>query len=77
MIDVQHAKIDPSSVFNSPQDVFDEESLNIEDKIAILEQWKYDAYELSVAESENMAGGEATHLYSRISQLLEQLHAQQ
>ena len=67
MIDVGQAKLNPSAVFNNPRDVVNCSEISNTDKIAILKQWQYDAIELSVAEEENMAGGESS-LLSRISQ---------
>ena len=43
--------------------------LTREEKIDILQRWKYDALELEVAEDENMGGGEP----SMLEQVLESL----
>ena len=75
MIDVEQAKLNPSSVFSNPKEVLSCDDISLEDKIAILKQWQYDAIELSVAEEENMAGGESSFL-SRISQALHNLREQ-
>jgi hypothetical protein len=75
MIDVQHAKIDPASVFHYPEEVLDSPDLTLSDKISILKQWKYDALELMVAEEENMSGGEVD-LLDAISLALNKLQCQ-
>jgi CBS domain-containing protein len=56
------AILDPAAVFRSPDQVERDPTLNREDKLAILESWEKDARELSVAEEENMAGGEPNRL---------------
>jgi len=54
MVDIELAKLDPSSVFKKPQDVLKETSLTQEQKIDILQRWSYDEREILVAEEENM-----------------------
>jgi len=54
MIDYQQAKLNPTSVFNAPQDVLDNQDFTREQKIKILKCWEYDAHELQIAEEENM-----------------------
>ena len=75
MIDVKQAKLSPSSVFTKPIEVVECDEIGLEDKIAILKQWQYDAIELTVAEEENMAGGESS-LLSRITRALHILREQ-
>ncbi len=53
---------DPAMAFDLPQDVVDDQSLTYEEKLQILDQWELDARELSVAEEENMGGGEPSLL---------------
>jgi hypothetical protein len=43
VIDLDKAKLDPSSVFHSPKDVLAASGLSIEDKKAILIRWEADA----------------------------------
>lgn len=57
-IEYENALLDPSSVFETPQDVLDTGALTKDQKIEILERWKYDAAEMDVATEENMGGGE-------------------
>lgn len=54
MVDIEMAKLDPTSVFKNPRDVLKDPSLTREQKIDILRRWAYDEREMSVAEEENM-----------------------
>lgn len=56
MVNVELAKLDPSSVFQKPQDVLNDKTLSRTDKIDILRRWAYDEREMAVAEEENMQG---------------------
>ena len=47
-IDIEAAKLDPSKVFKSPRDVFNDKTISREDKIAILRSWAYDEREKAV-----------------------------
>lgn len=58
-IDRKQALLDPSSVFERPEDVVSADGVDRDTKIEILRRWGYDALELDVAEEENMTGGEA------------------
>ena len=69
-IDLDRARLDPASVFRSPDEVVGDTRLTREQKIDILRRWAYDASELSVAESEGMQGGEQ----ARIGRVLRALH---
>ena len=64
-IDIERARLDPGSVFSSPEALRDFRGLTQEQKIELLRRWAYDASELAVAEEEGMSGGEPSHL-SRI-----------
>ena len=57
MIDVEKALVDPSSVFQTPEDVLASSEISREQKIKILHRWEYDVRELEVAEEEGMEGG--------------------
>lgn len=59
---IQQALQDPTSVFDRPEEVFNDSRLNTEQKIIILRRWEYDARELEVAEEENMRGNKASML---------------
>jgi len=54
MIDVNQALINPSAVFQKPQDVIERNDLSRQQKIEILRRWEYDLRELQVAEEEGM-----------------------
>lgn len=56
-MDFEQAKLNPSSVFDSPAAVATSTALNRPQKIEILRQWEYDARELQVAAEENMGEG--------------------
>ncbi|MCF8466498.1 MAG: hypothetical protein K9G33_03785 [Sneathiella sp.] len=68
-IDIDKAKLDPSSVFESPEEVAEHTDLSKETKIEILRRWEYDASELEVAEEEGMVGGEPSLLMRVLSTL--------
>lgn len=61
-VDLERARLDPASAFDSPDAVLTHPELSREQRIEILRRWEYDARELQVAEAENMGGGEAAHL---------------
>ncbi len=69
-IDLKQAKHSPSSVFTTPAEVLSHPELSQEAKVEILRQWEIDARLLATAESENMAGGESSHLGQVVSALL-------
>ncbi len=56
-IDLRKERLDPTAAFRTPEAVVQHPGLTREEKIDILECWKYDACELEVAEDENMGGG--------------------
>jgi len=61
-LDLERARLDPSSIFESPAALLADERLSREQKIEILRRWQYDANELAVAEEEGMGGGESSIL---------------
>ncbi len=61
-IDLKKARLDPTAVFSSPEAVVEHPQLTREEKTDILQRWKYDAFELEVAEEEGMGGGEPSML---------------
>lgn len=71
-IDIEQALLDPSAVFDAPEDVVADDRIQKEQKIEILRRWGYDALELEVAEEENMTGGEPDML-DRVLKALESL----
>lgn len=52
MINIKKAMLDPLSEFKEPKEVIVNDNLTKEQKIEILNRWKYDARELEVAEEE-------------------------
>jgi hypothetical protein len=60
--ELERAVIEPSSVYEAPEDVLADSRLDDADKRRVLESWERDARELAVAEEENMAGGEPNRL---------------
>lgn len=53
---LQRALLDPSAVFDSPEEVAAAPDLEDEDKIRVLQRWESDAEQLQVATDENMGG---------------------
>lgn len=53
---------DPTKAYRKPMDVVRDAELDASEKLRILESWKKDAELLSVAQDENMAGGERPQL---------------
>jgi hypothetical protein len=69
---LETARLDPGSVFKSPEELCEFPGLSREEKIDLLQRWAEDARELEVAESEGMGGGE-TSLLARILSALDSL----
>lgn len=72
---LEQALRDPASVFASPEEAARHPALTLEQRIAALRSWEYDAAELSVAEEEGMQGPEGD-LLSRILRALNALTPQ-
>ena len=53
-VDLDKAKLDPASVFRTPEDVLRAPGLSVEDKKAILSRWEADAEALLRATEEGM-----------------------
>jgi hypothetical protein len=53
-VDLDKAKLEPSSVFEHPQDVLTASGLTREDKLAVLARWELDAEALLRATEEGM-----------------------
>ena len=71
-IDLEKARLDPGSVFASPEALCESPGLSREQKIDLLQRWAGDARELDVAEAEGMGGGE-TSVLARILSALDSL----
>ena len=54
--DLARALLDPTAVFEEPEEVLRREDLTREEKILILRRWEYDARELEIAADEGMRG---------------------
>ncbi len=72
MTDIDRALLDPTSVFNAPEDVLKARDITREQKIEILRRWEYDARELQVADDESMTGGN-NNLLQRVLESLSAL----
>jgi len=62
MSKVHDAISDPTKEYKHPMEVVRDGQLDAAEKLRILESWKKDAELLSVAQDENMAGGERPQL---------------
>lgn len=71
-LDLEQARLDPGSVFDSPEALRDHAALTQAQKIELLRRWAYDASELAVAEEEGMQNGEDTPL-ARVLSVLHEL----
>jgi len=73
-LDLRKALLDPAGSFAEPDDILRDTRLSPEQKRQLLEQWERDAVNLSVAETEGMAGGEENRL-TRVRRALDRLGA--
>ncbi len=70
MTDIKKAMLDPTAVFDNPMQVLHASDLSHEQKIEILQRWRYDEELLEIAEGENMGrGGEKDFLQSILEAL--------
>ena len=74
MTDVKKAKLDPTSVYQTPSEVLADSTISREEKIEILRVWEYDAREIQVAEEENMTSANSQML-DEVLRALEKLDA--
>ena len=58
----EEAKVSPTSVFDTPQQVVEAKTLTRNQKLAILKQWEADAIALQKATDEGMTGGQPPRL---------------
>ncbi len=73
---LRQARIDPGSVFPSPEALAASEALPREVRVELLRRWAYDAREMLVAQEEAMAPGQETDLLERILGALVRLGAE-
>ncbi len=71
-IDYDKALLDPTAVFETPEEVLRHGDLSKEQKVEILRRWEYDASEVAVAEEEGMQADRPLMLH-RVVQALEEL----
>lgn len=71
-MDLGQARLDPSSVFDSPEQVAGHPKLTRAQKIEILRRWEYDESEIAVADEEGMPDGRPLML-DRILRALNEL----
>ncbi len=71
-VDLKRAMQSPSEMFSSPEEIRDDASLTLDQKIALLRSWAYDENEMSVAEEEGMADGERADV-ARVLTVLDEL----
>ena len=76
MIDVTKAMLDPSMVFNEPNDVVASNELTRDQKIEILRRWEFDAHALEVAEDEAGTANLGPEMFDRVVQALHTLGAE-
>ena len=72
MIDLKKAMLDPTQVFDEPEEVVANNELTRDQKIEILRRWEYDAHQLEVAEEE---AGMAVRRPEMFDQVVQALHA--
>lgn len=70
----ERALLDPTAVFDAPEDVLAHPDLNDEQKVLILRRWEYDAREIEIAEDEGMRG-ESEDMLDRVLSALRTLEA--
>jgi len=66
---------DPSAAFADPREVLGFEGLSRDEKIRVLQQWRYDLVRLQVASAENLTGDSSPGSgIQSIDECLRQLH---
>jgi hypothetical protein len=73
MIDLDKARLNPSEVFASPNDILQHRELSRAQKIEVLRRWAQDAQALQVAEDENMTAPPQQPA-SRLDEVMKALH---
>lgn len=67
---------DPSARFSDPCEVLCQGRLTRDDKVRVLQQWRYDLVQLQVASEENLTGdGDGAARIRKIDECLRQLRA--
>jgi hypothetical protein len=70
-LDIDALVRDPADCFATPMDVVNDARLSRDEKQRVLESWARDAAQLSLAETENMAGSDRPRLQEVHLALLE------
>jgi len=73
MIDVRKAMLDPTMMFEAPEQVVTNDELTRDQKIEILRRWEYDAHQLEVAEEEAGMRVRCPGMFDRVVQALHTL----
>jgi hypothetical protein len=73
MTDIKKALLDPTAVFDDPMQVLHATDLTKEQKIEILQRWRYDVMLQETAQEENMAGNGQGELFEKVNQALHSL----
>ncbi len=76
MIDVARAMLDPTMMFEEPNDVIASNELTRNQKIEILRRWEFDARALEVAEEEAGTAILGPEMFDRVVQALHTLGAE-
>ncbi|HAD49121.1 MAG: hypothetical protein CMF12_12715 [Idiomarina sp.] len=72
MADFETCMRNPAGAFGQPEDVVNRSDFSKEQKLKILQQWRYDEYETEVADQENMGADKPDRL-GEINNLILQL----
>ena len=75
MIDLKKAMLDPTQVFDEPEEVVANNELTRDQKIEILRRWEYDAHQLEVAEEEAGMAVRHPEMFDLVVQALHALGA--
>ena len=75
MIDLKKAMLDPTQVFDEPEEVVANNELTRDQKIEILRRWEYDAHQLEVAEEEAGMAVRRPEMFDLVVQALHALGA--
>lgn len=68
----------PLNFYQTPTEVEDDQTLSVEEKIKLLQNWLNDIYLRQTAESENMSSSDNTRFYvADVERLLEKYLAEQ
>ena len=76
MTELQKILHDPSAAFSDPCEVLCQGRLSRDEKVRVLEQWRYDQVRLQAANDENLVGdADSGALIKKIDECLRQLAA--